>query len=131
MTDVRRRAPLRAENRSRPDGQQTPPPQVIDLGIDHVDPAHQRTDADRRRFASAVNDLRTGGQLGLSERTLMVLGGVLAPLGLLLVLLGWIGASRTPFVFEQVPYLISGGLLGLGLVFLGAFCAGQVRSRNL
>ena len=37
------------------------------------------------------------------------------------VVLGWWGASRTPYAFEQTPYLISGGLLGLGLVFLGSF----------
>ncbi len=51
----------------------------------------------------------------------MVVGGILAPLGILVVLLGWYGASQTPYVFEQVPYLISGGLLGIGLVFLGSF----------
>src|SRR3546814_4469072 len=49
------------------------------------------------------------------------MGGVIAPLGVVIVLLGWLGASRTPHVFEQVPYLISGGLLGIALVFLGAF----------
>ena len=57
----------------------------------------------------------------LEERVLMVLGGVLAPLGLVIVVLGWWGASRTGYVFEQLPYLISGGLLGSALVFLGAF----------
>ena len=42
-----------------------------------------------------------------------MLGGILAPLGLVVVVLGWWGASKTPYDFEQVPYLISGGLLGL------------------
>ncbi len=66
--------------------------------------------------------LRVGGaKLALGERTLMVVGGILAPLGIVVVLLGYWGAARTPFLFEQVPYLISGGLLGLGLVFLGSF----------
>src|SRR5690606_21250943 len=45
----------------------------------------------------------------------------IAPLGVIIVLLGWWGAAHTPYVFEQLPYLISGGLLGLGMVFLGAF----------
>lgn len=53
------------------------------------------------------------------ERWLVVAGGVLAGLGLLFILLGWVGASRTPYVFEQVPYLISGGLGGLALAVLG------------
>ncbi len=77
---------------------------------------------ERNAFAAAVGRLRTGGQsLALSERTLMVAAGVVAPLGLVFVLLGWYGAARTSNLFEQIPYLISGGLFGLGLVFLGAF----------
>ena len=70
------------------------------------------------RLAEGVRDLRVAEGSG---RRLMVLGGVLVPLGLLVILLGWYGASRTSNVYEQVPYLISGGLLGLALVFLGAF----------
>lgn len=75
-----------------------------------------------QRLSEGVRNLRTGGgTLNLNERTLMVLAGIIAPLGLVLVLLGWRGASQTANLFEQIPYLISGGLLGLGLVFLGAF----------
>jgi hypothetical protein len=59
--------------------------------------------------------------LNLGERTLMIIGGILAPVGLLLVLLGWWGAAHTPNLYEQIPYVASGGLFGLGLVFLGAF----------
>jgi hypothetical protein len=74
------------------------------------------------RFAEGVRTLRVGGaSVKLEERILMVLGGVIAPLGIIVVLLGWWGASNTPYVFEQLPYLISGGLLGISLVFLGAF----------
>jgi hypothetical protein len=50
------------------------------------------------------------------DRTLSVVAAVLLPLGILVILLGWYGAAHTPYLFEQVPYLISGGLLGLGLV---------------
>ncbi len=86
-------------------------------------PVASRTEADRTRFRRAVAALRTGGRsIDLGERTLMVMGGVIAPIGLLFVLLGWVGASHTTNLFEQIPYLISGGLFGLGLVFLGAFC---------
>lgn len=52
---------------------------------------------------------------------LMAIGAVLLPLGLLVIGLGWYGASHTPYVFEQNSYLISGGMLGLGLVFVGGF----------
>jgi hypothetical protein len=75
-----------------------------------------------QRLAEGVRSLRTGGgSLNLSEHTLMVLGGVIAPLGLVIVIIGWYGAAHSPFLFQQVPYLISGLGLGLGLVFLGSF----------
>lgn len=75
-----------------------------------------------QRLAEGVRSLRTGGgTLNLSEHTLMVLGGIIAPLGLVIVLVGWYGAAHSPFLFQQVPYLISGLGLGLGLVFLGSF----------
>ena len=75
-----------------------------------------------QRLAEGVRQLRTGGgTLKLGERVLMVTGGVLAPLGLILILVGWYGAARTPNLFEQIPYAISGGLFGLGLLFLGSF----------
>jgi hypothetical protein len=75
-----------------------------------------------QRLAEGVRSLRTGGgSLNFSEHTLMVLGGIIAPLGLVIVIIGWYGAAHSPFLFQQVPYLISGLGLGLGLVFLGSF----------
>jgi hypothetical protein len=50
------------------------------------------------------------------DHTLATVAAVLLPLGLLVILLGWYGAAHTPYLFEQVPYLISGGLVGLALV---------------
>lgn len=50
---------------------------------------------------------------------LAIVAAVLLPLGLVVIGLGWYGASHTPYLFEQVPYLISGGLIGLGLVLVG------------
>lgn len=76
-------------------------------------------DARQTRLADRVGRLR--GRAGLGDRWLLVLGGLLLPLGILLVLMGWKGASDTPLVFEQVPYLISGGVLGLALVVAGSF----------
>lgn len=111
MTSVRRDGPLRASDDDFLDV--TPPVETT---------ARQDTATQRRAFRDAVHALRiAGNRVNLSERTLMVLAGIVAPLGLLFVLLGWYGASRTSNLFEQIPYLISGGLFGLGLVFLGAF----------
>ena len=53
------------------------------------------------------------------ERFLMIGGAVLLLGGIVAVVIGWVGASHTPLVFEQIPYMISGGFLGLGLVFAG------------
>lgn len=41
---------------------------------------------------------------------------VLALLGLVALLLGWLGASDTPHLAIQIPYFISGGLTGIFLV---------------
>jgi hypothetical protein len=46
-------------------------------------------------------------------------GLVLMPIGLAAIVLGWYGAARTPLEVEQTPYVVSGGLLGLGLVVTG------------
>jgi hypothetical protein len=62
----------------------------------------------------------TGSERQLTvERILAVVSAVLLPLGLAVIILGWYGAAHTPYLFEQLPYLISGGLLGLGLAIVG------------
>lgn len=47
-----------------------------------------------------------------------VAAGGLAALGVLTLLLGYIGVSATVYPAEQLPYMISGGILGL--FFLGS-----------
>lgn len=73
------------------------------------------------RLTDAVAQLRTRAVGGNLDRWMLIIGGVLMPLGILLIILGWVGASHTPLQFEQTPYLISGGILGLGLVIAGGF----------
>ena len=73
------------------------------------------------RLADAVRSLRTRAADADLPRILLIAGGVLLPLGLVFIVLGWQGASHTPYAVEQTPYLISGGILGLGLVFAGGF----------
>lgn len=84
------------------------------IGVSHR--AASRLD----RLADQVGRLRTRGGAG-NERWMLIVGGLLMPFGMLAILLGWVGASRTPLQFEQTPYLISGGLLGLAFVFTGGF----------
>src|SRR4051812_41855192 len=53
---------------------------------------------------------RLGGQIGL---------GCIA-VGLLIIGLAWNGAASVDFVSGQIPYLLSGGALGLGLIVRGS-----------
>ena len=126
MTTSKRSTPLTAEA-PRAAAHDAVAAEVADLESSVVPVmAHRLSDSERdqrdARFTEGVRTLRVGGAtLQLSERILLVLAGIVAPLGLVLVLLGWLGAANTPFLFEQMSYLISGGLLGLALVFLGSF----------
>src|SRR5438067_6707141 len=75
---------------------------------------------DRVRTASAQRTRSTRGESPLLF-WLTIVGAVLLPLGLLVIGLGWYGAAHTPYSYEQTPYLISGGLLGVGIVLTGGF----------
>ena len=74
------------------------------------------------RLASSVRELRTRAGGADVARLLLILGAILIPLGIVLILLGWSGVSHTTDTFEQTPYVVSGGLLGLALVVAGGFC---------
>jgi hypothetical protein len=79
------------------------------------------TGAERQvALTEAVSKMRVRNARS-TDQWLLIGGGVLLPLGALLILLGWWGASHTPRLFEQIPYMISGGILGLGLVVAGGF----------
>src|SRR5947208_15486703 len=99
----RRDEPLSA----RPRDEASPAPtrgSISPLNAPPIAPSRAAAADDGRRFArlsDGVKKLRTGGgTLNFGERTLMILGGICAPLGMLLVFLGWYGASHTPNVYE-------------------------------
>lgn len=48
-------------------------------------------------------------------------GAILLPLGIVVIVLGWYGAANTPYEYDQISYMVSGGMLGLGLTFVGGF----------
>ena len=74
----------------------------------------------QERLAENVRGLRVPrAGIAFSDRWMLYIGGTLLPLGAVLVLLGWWGASHTVLLFEQIPYLISGGLLGVAFVIGG------------
>src|SRR5438067_7174109 len=73
------------------------------------------------RLTRAARRLRTRAGAGGLDRWLLGVGGVLLAAGVGLILGGWYGVSHTVLVFEQNSYLMSGGVLGLALVFVGGF----------
>ena len=87
-----------------------------DLSLERGQPVDQAS------LAQRLTRLRRRTGFTVTDRTLLVVGSVLLPLGAVFVLLGWYGASHTTRVWEEIPYLISGGLFGLVLVIAGGFC---------
>ncbi|MFN2543859.1 MAG: hypothetical protein ABR600_04700 [Actinomycetota bacterium] len=78
-----------------------------------------RMDAEDR-LAESVAKLRSRSRVEeIVERVLMIGGAVLLLGGFVAIVIGWFGASHTGYVFEQIPYMVSGGLLGVALVFAG------------
>ena len=86
-----------------------------ELSIDLSESTHDR-DA---RLASETTKLRSGGSS--ADRGFQTAGAVLLLLGLLAIVAGWYGVSHTAREWRQTPYLMSGGILGLALVFIGGF----------
>jgi hypothetical protein len=52
---------------------------------------------------------------------LFTVGALLMPAGILAIFLGWYGVAHTKYQYDQLPYVVSGGLIGLALVFIGGF----------
>jgi hypothetical protein len=69
-------------------------------------PVHRADGDDKGSF-----DVRNSWQV--------VVGSLLIPLGLVLILLAWNGAAHAKVEQQQIPYLISGGFIGLGCMVLG------------
>jgi hypothetical protein len=70
----------------------------------------------------AVEAAKLRGRRSLPfDQWFQLAGAVLPLLGLLSILVAWYGVSHTARTWRQTPYVVSGGLLGLGLIFLGGF----------
>jgi hypothetical protein len=57
----------------------------------------------------------------LLHLVLFVAGAVLLPAGLIVIGLGWYGVAHTAYTYDQNAYIVSGGILGLGITFVGGF----------
>ncbi|HWD54516.1 MAG TPA: hypothetical protein VG346_05305 [Acidimicrobiales bacterium] len=83
-----------------------------------------------QRLAAVVDRARPGRSSRNVRKWLEWIGMALIVFGFVCILLGWYGAANSPFLYEEVPYLISGGLLGVALVIGGGVlvrCAWSMR----
>ena len=53
------------------------------------------------------------------RRWLELIGVAMIVFGFICILLGWYGAAHSAYQYQEIPYLISGGLLGVALVIGG------------
>ncbi|MFL6156670.1 MAG: hypothetical protein ACJ72D_11280 [Marmoricola sp.] len=74
----------------------------------------------RAEKTDGVAPLR-GNNAQLLQMVLFVAGAVLLPGGLVVIGLGWYGTAHTPYEYNQNAYLMSGGILGLGITLVGGF----------
>ena len=73
------------------------------------------------RLADGADELAKGNRsLQSHPQLLLGVAAALMTTGLSIIVLGWFGAARSTIVEEQIPYLISGGLLGVALATIGA-----------
>ena len=92
---------------------------VTELPAVEIPDAGPESDGSRHaRLEQATSRIRGTG--GLSpERVFQLAGWVLPPVGIVLVLLSWYGTANTSRVWQQIPYLASGGMLGIAFIFTG------------
>ena len=74
----------------------------------------------RLNLLAAQVEHKEGVGSSSARRVLLACGVSAMGLGVVAVVLGWFGAAHSPYLFQEVPYLISGGLLGAALVGVGA-----------
>jgi hypothetical protein len=72
-----------------------------------------------QRLAAVVDRARPGRSSRNVRKWLEWIGMALIVFGFVLILLGWYGAANSPYLYEEIPYVISGGLLGVALVIGG------------
>jgi hypothetical protein len=77
-------------------------------------------------FEREISELKVRAQATGPEGRLLILGVVLLGAGLVLIAVAWVRASGTNDFNDQISYLISGGLGGVGAAVVG--CALYVRT---
>ena len=107
---------------SPPPGRIVPPPSELEPST----PVPTRL----QRLGAAIDRARPSRSGRNVRKWMETIGMLLIVFGFVCILLGWYGASHSPFLYQEIPYLISGGLLGVALVIGGGVfvrCAWSMR----
>jgi hypothetical protein len=72
-----------------------------------------------QRLALVVDGARRRRSDRDVRKVIQWLGGLAIGLGFVAIVLGWYGTAHSPYLYQEIPYLISGGLLGVALVIGG------------
>jgi hypothetical protein len=95
-------------------------------------PAGESGASDRvEQFLADVYALQIPSQTERREHRLFGVGIVIACAGFAAIGLGWWGASGTKYLYQEIPYVISGGILGAALVLLGALLFARYSAARL
>ncbi len=71
-------------------------------------------------LARAIEGTRRTSSFDIRQ-IMLASGATCMGLGIVAIILGWYGAAHSTYLFQEIPYLISGGLLGVALVAGGGF----------
>lgn len=71
------------------------------------------------RLTEGIDELHVPEPSADAESVLLKLGVALPILGLVLILVAYWNAAGSKYVADQIPMLLSGGILGIGLAILG------------
>jgi hypothetical protein len=84
-----------------------------------TDPSAPHAPSAADRLEQGVEDLHVPEPSVDAEGRLLKLGLILPVIGVVLILAAYWTSSGSKYVADQIPMLISGGILGLGLAVIG------------
>lgn len=84
-----------------------------------TDPTAPNPSSAADRLELGVDELHVPEPSADAESLLLKLGLILPIIGVILILAAYWTSSGSKYVADQVPMLISGGILGLGLAVIG------------
>jgi hypothetical protein len=89
-------------------------------GSDHLPRVRRRGAAVPPGVKRSRSSKPSATRFDLRNTWQVVAGAILIPLGVAAIMMAWYGAAHARVDQQQIPYLISGGLLGLGAIIAGA-----------